>query len=489
MALNFLGKARIIAGVLFLFTAAAYSEPDSHRFDPLLKTSWYGVYMQGGKVGYANISLEKSPNPIESWIHSTSIVLKLSMAADSASMKIDDQRAYKRPGGELYSSVMRISSPTGNLEVNGRIEEGVFAITTNMGGQKTELTFPYPLDYLDSMLCLEMRVASGRLKPGDILNFPTYEATPPLTGLVHQSVKIAGVEEFLFGGVPTDVIVADITLREAMMTARSKLDRYGNMLEGSFGGAMVLKLETEEEAKRLDHSFDILKDNLVKIDTALGDPGSLTNLGLTIRGVDSSSLITTNMQVIKLNADNSLSISLSRQTSPALGVKRPIEEAEMKPYLISEPYLQSDNPKITELAEQIVGNETDSWEAAKVINRWVFENLEKRFTPDFSNALQTLNSRRGDCGEHTVLAVALLRAAGIPARPIFGLMYWPPADGFGYHAWVEAYVRDWVQMDPTWNEELANPAHIAIGRGNIIDQVGSLLKTMGNIKIEVESAN
>ena len=176
---------------------------------------------------------------------------------------------------------------------------------------------------------------------------------------------------------------------------------------------------------------------------------------------------------------------LSIPTAPPI---LPIKNDDLKPFLQSDPYEQSDDPKIIALADSIIGNEKDSWVAAKKINSWVYKNIEKRLTPDLSNALQTLNSRRGDCGEHTALAVALLRASGIPARPIIGLIYWPEGNAFGYHAWTEVYVGMWIEMDPTWNENLANATHIAFARGNIIEQVSALYKIMGKMKISILSA-
>ncbi len=140
------------------------------------------------------------------------------------------------------------------------------------------------------------------------------------------------------------------------------------------------------------------------------------------------------------------------------------------------------------MAEEITDNEKNSWEAAKKINRWVYENIEKEFTPDFSNALQTLQTRKGDCGEHSALALALMRAAGIPARPVTGLVYWPPGEGFGYHAWIDVFVGEWVMMDPSWGEDLINPTHIALTTGDLIKQVGALNRVMGKMGIEVVEA-
>ena len=64
----------------------------------------------------------------------------------------------------------------------------------------------------------------------------------------------------------------------------------------------------------------------------------------------------------------------------------------------------------------------------------------------------------------------------------------PPGDGFGYHAWVEAYVGEWVMMDPSWGEDIVNPAHIALTTGDIVEQAGILYRTMGKMGIEVVEA-
>ncbi len=39
------------------------------------------------------------------------------------------------------------------------------------------------------------------------------------------------------------------------------------------------------------------------------------------------------------------------------------------------------------------------------------------------NALEVLESKKGDCNEHTVLFNALARAAGIPAKTAVGVVY------------------------------------------------------------------
>lgn len=75
----------------------------------------------------------------------------------------------------------------------------------------------------------------------------------------------------------------------------------------------------------------------------------------------------------------------------------------------------------------------------------------------------------GDCSEFSLLFVALSRAAGIPARRVVGLAATEVdnASAFGFHAWVEvALDGHWVQVDPTWNEPVADATHLVLMEGD-----------------------
>ncbi len=94
-------------------------------------------------------------------------------------------------------------------------------------------------------------------------------------------------------------------------------------------------------------------------------------------------------------------------------------------YLSPTVTMQSDNPKIKKLADSLVKNANDRCDSIDACFRWVYASLEKRLSPTFSNALETLEAGYGDCGEHSVLLGALLRAVKIPARVVLGLVYMP----------------------------------------------------------------
>jgi transglutaminase-like putative cysteine protease len=100
-----------------------------------------------------------------------------------------------------------------------------------------------------------------------------------------------------------------------------------------------------------------------------------------------------------------------------------------------------------------------------------------------------LRSGKGDCTEHALLFVALARSAGIPARGVHGLVYANYGDGgpgLYWHAWAEVRVGDeWIAVDPTFDQDVADATHITLGRGAKVDAVGligSLTVTRADVK-------
>ena len=66
-----------------------------------------------------------------------------------------------------------------------------------------------------------------------------------------------------------------------------------------------------------------------------------------------------------------------------------------------------------------------------------------------------------------MLLAALCRAAGIPARVVWGCVYTPEYDGsFGHHGWNEVYVGEagWIPIDVTMHEsDYVDSGHIRLG--------------------------
>lgn len=149
---------------------------------------------------------------------------------------------------------------------------------------------------------------------------------------------------------------------------------------------------------------------------------------------------------------------------------------EKKEALASTPDINSSDPTIVALAEKLTADSKTDKEKVAVLNHWVFENLDKSLSTNLSTASQVLAHKTGDCTEHTILLLALLRAVNIPARELAGLVY---LDGdfsaFGWHAWTEVAVDGyWVQVDPSWDELVGNATHINLGLDDGMANLGTM---------------
>jgi len=113
------------------------------------------------------------------------------------------------------------------------------------------------------------------------------------------------------------------------------------------------------------------------------------------------------------------------------------------------------------------------WELARRVNTFVFEWIaEKDFTVGFASALEVAHTPRGDCTEHGVLAVALLRRLGVPARGVTGWV--GLGEVLGLHFWVEVHLLDrWVPIDPTFDQAPASALRIKLGETDL-ENLGSV---------------
>jgi transglutaminase-like putative cysteine protease len=178
--------------------------------------------------------------------------------------------------------------------------------------------------------------------------------------------------------------------------------------------------------------------------------------------------------------------TLTVRTEPAelfdADFRIPAPPSRFGPFIRPEPLIQSDDPRIQAQARQIIGRQRDPHRVADLLNRWVHDNLDKAITVSVPSAVQVLESRRGDCNEHTVLYVALARAVGLPARTAAGLVY---LDGrFYYHAWPEVHLGDWVAVDPTFGQFPADASHLRFTIGGLARQV-ELIRLIGRLSLDV----
>jgi len=189
-----------------------------------------------------------------------------------------------------------------------------------------------------------------------------------------------------------------------------------------------------------------------------------------------------------------VSISDGLPTSPSGSIDRPL-------FLRATAYLdyRAEAVQATLAAIEFPATEGEARndrQRAELLRRRVHQLMtRKNLAIGFASASEAAASRSGDCTEHAVLLSALLRADGIPARVVSGLLYVERFAGerqvFGYHLWSQGWIEGrWVDLDAMTAAPF-DATHIALTTSALDSQEdfvaisASLLPMMGALRIEV----
>lgn len=132
-------------------------------------------------------------------------------------------------------------------------------------------------------------------------------------------------------------------------------------------------------------------------------------------------------------------------------------------YRSPSPMVESDDRGIRSFALSVAGDEEEPLRAVLKLARAVHRTLESTSRgPATASAAEAFRAGCGDCTEHAALLTALLRAAGVPARQVMGLVH--DGAGFEFHAWTEAYAHGtWIPVDPTLGRMGVPGVYIPLG--------------------------
>jgi hypothetical protein len=151
--------------------------------------------------------------------------------------------------------------------------------------------------------------------------------------------------------------------------------------------------------------------------------------------------------------------------------------------------VQSDAPSVRELAARLTEGNPNPCTAIDRINDYLFRNIEKRNVATYSSALETLRAGFGDCGEHSVLLAALLRAAGFPSRVVYGLVFVGPRGGYMYHAWVQVRAAGWLNVDAAMGVFPAWKGYVPLVAGDSGADAVQLANLLGRVQLRYVPAS
>jgi hypothetical protein len=323
------------------------------------------------------------------------------------------------------------------------------------------------------------------LEPGTTY---TVDILDPLSFATNKAkVQITGMEPFEYEGNSVDAYVVETVYQG--ITYKAWVSEGGEVLKETtpLGWTLVRedrKVASDFSAEASAFRHDVAKLVAVPSDVRITDPESTKTMEAYITGIDLDFLRLEGTSQRLLNSKTGLVVMTVTDQDKKQSPSIPITDESLAEFLKATLFIQSDDENIQKLARKIVGDETNSLAAAELINQWLFENIAKKVTFSLPSAVEVLESREGDCNEHTTLFVALARALGLPAKIAIGLVY--HKGHFYYHAWPEVYVGKWIAMDPTLGQLRADATHIKLLEGEL-DQQAKLMQVIGKIKISVKS--
>jgi hypothetical protein len=443
-----------------------------------VRESW-GVFYRGEKIGHASQTITPKANGYQ--IQDRSLLrLQLLGTAQTATthldMDVDQEWTLEKFNFVLQANEVK-------FHARGRVIPGKLMLTVDSSGHVTsrEMALSQP-PYL--LAALKPYVATQQLEPGKEHHFSTFD--PATLSQQVTKVVIEGREQIRIG----QHIEPAMRIRQSFggISVVSWLDGAGRTLkeETPAGFSLVRQnpLEARNTATTSSMPLDLITQTSITPDRSIRAPEAKQLIKLKLSGINLASFPLINGGRQRLNQGQ---LEIRREEVNRLkSVGLPVRQRFLDSFLQPTVFLQSDHPKISRLAVEILRGEKDARKAALRIKDWVYKEIAKEPTVSIPNALEVLQTKKGDCNEHTVLLNALARAAGIPAKTVVGVVYLRGA--FYYHAWSEVWIGDWVSIDSVLDQFPADATHIKFLEGEI-DRQMDILQLIGNLKISVIEAS
>lgn len=465
-------RLRIVI-VLFLFLFSAVFLMPQPSFSEDIQETWSGIYIKGKKSGHTVISIKKVDN---GYVINENVEMIFKAMNTSQGIKtsvsLNTNKDFLMQGFSY-----RLQSDAASIVVEGRVANTMLQIKSSSASDKQEIAIP-----LKSHPFLSANIIPYLFKKGfkENTRYRLSIFDPSTLSIDEMSVELVEKDKKKIGNRIEETSHLKGTYKG--MAMHTWIDKNGTTIREESPMGMTILQETKEMALRAPKEgelIDIIDVTAITPNIEIKEPSKVKYLKARLSGVvlkgfnmddERQKLSGDTIEIKNENIDNIKAESL------------PVNKKGLESYLTPTPFIQSNDSEIISLAKDIIRDEKDSLHAARLINEWVYKNIEKRPVVSIPNARDVLKMRAGDCNEHTTLFVALARAVKIPARINVGIVYL--GGRFFYHAWPEVYVGKWVAVDPTLNQFPADATHIRFVTGDLDKQM-EIMKIINNLKIEI----
>jgi hypothetical protein len=409
-------------------------------------TSFYSLQMGGQAIGVASSQLDTVP---EGGFVLTDLMNLELQAMGQGGRASTRTRVALSPTLQMREFSFSLEAETGAFRADGTVEgDSLLRVSVGTGAGVEDLTFRVAQAPLFAA-ALPIRIAKGGLlQVGRTHRFPVFDPSTVST----RTVQVEVLEEDVLL-LPDSAVLDPATgrwaaadyspvpawrLRESYggVTLESWIDEDGRVIRSSsamgfamertaFELAEQAQRDGREVAARGDLAGDLILSTAVASNVDLGEVTLHDELRFVLSGVDLDGFdLDGGRQTLR---GDTLVVTREYWDDLDPGYSLPYPRMDRREALEPEPLIQSGDDRIRSQARRAarwrIRGGNDPRAAAMRLNDWVYRNLRKEMSFAIPSATQILETRRGDCNEHTQLYVAMARAVGLPARVATGLAY------------------------------------------------------------------
>jgi hypothetical protein len=486
----------------------------------LVEEHWDAAYLDGARMGHqhtAIVAVERDGKKIFRTTKTLHLTIKRYTSVVNQKVAMSSEETAD---GQMVALSMTQYLDKGEITLSGTVDGDRLIVRTPSNPDGSAV----PWDSTALGLYRQERFFRDRkIKPGDTFRFLDYP--PALMRGVKMNVAVKEPEEIdvlvvkgegadvkaergkkkllRAEATPEKVRIGDrlvplprlvLWLDEERRTVRQQMEMPGM-------GRLTLYRTTKPIAVGEAAAPALLPDlglnALVSLDRAIERPHEAEEIvyRITVKDDDdpASTFVSDARQRVENLKGNTFELHVRPIREPRDGLDSgPVKEE----YLKSSYFLDSRDETIRKIAQRVVGEETDAWRKAQLLEKWAHDKMSGSTSVGFATASQVARDLKGDCRQHAMLLAALCRAVEVPSRTAVGLVYFTDPDKgpmLAFHMWTEVWVKgQWLMLDATLGQGSVGAAHLKVADHSWHDTqtLAPLLpvtRVLGQIKVEVVS--
>ena len=474
-----------------LFPCLVLSAMDD-RFTPIDR--WYEVYLGDAKVGYVSDTMQKDGDIIKS---RNEFVMQIKRGDVGIEITVE-QETKEEIGGELISFTSETKMAGMPMLKKGRVEGNELVVYEKQFNAEKESKYPFDPEAGMSWGLRKQVLENGFKAAGKTYELKVYSPDMGMKAPAKANIICLGKKLIQVGEEKVRGYEVEMELKGPFGSMKTKSwfdqDCVALRTDSSMGGINISMIQVpQKKAKKMDvETHEILLSSVIPLNATV--PKREKNIFIleTIEGNWAGKLFEGSTQQVERIDDQSVRVIVDQSVKK----KKAVQERDMKSFLSSTIYLDTDDLLIQKLAKKAKGNARKPGEIAKKLTKFVYGHVSgKNYGVGFATASEVARNKEGDCTEHAVLLAALGRVLSIPTRVATGLVYADEFEGeknvLVYHMWTQFYIDgEWVDLDPALGLVKCQSDRITFSVDSMEDDLMAsmipLMELINNLKVTLQ---